>query len=63
VWAVKLRLKSVATLMPGMPGMGGSTAADRSGGQPGQPAQPAPQGGQDDPSIKPMDVLKGLFGR
>jgi hypothetical protein len=63
VWAVKLRLKSVATLMPGMPGMGGSTAADRSGGQPGQPAQPAPRGGQDDPSIKPMDVLKGLFGR
>ena len=63
VWAVKLRLKSVATLMPGMPAMGGSPSAERSGGQPGQPGQPAPQGGQDDPSIKPMDVLKGLFGR
>ena len=63
VWAVKLRLKSVATVMPGMPAMSGTPSAERGGAQPGQPGQPAPQGGQDEPAIKPLDLLKGILGR
>jgi hypothetical protein len=57
LWAVKLRLKSVAMVIPGMPAMGqpsGSTAAEQ------RPAQ-----GEDkaDTLPKPTDLLKGILGR
>ncbi len=65
VWAVKLRLKSVATVMPGMgemPGMAGAPGASRDA-PPGQP-QPAPQGAEDKPADllpKAGELLRGIF--
>jgi hypothetical protein len=56
-WAVKLRLKSMATVMPGMPAMGPSTGSE-------SPAQRPPQGeDKADALPKPMDLLKGILGR
>jgi hypothetical protein len=60
VWAVKLRVKSVATVMPGMPAMGSMPTAGSGGDKAGQATPP---GSQDEQSIKPMDLLKGIFGR
>jgi hypothetical protein len=57
VWAVKLRVKSVAMVMPGMPAMGGMPSADQGGDKPGQPGNP------DEQPINPMDLLKGILGR
>jgi hypothetical protein len=57
LWAVKLRVKSVAMLMPGMPAMGNMPPAERGSDKPGQPAE------KDEPSLKPMDLLKGILGR
>ena len=65
VWAVKLRLKSVATVMPGMgemPGIAGAPGASRDA-PPGQP-QPAPQGAEDKPADllpKAGELLRGIF--
>jgi hypothetical protein len=60
VWAVKLRLKSVATVMPGMsavPGAPPSASAEA-------PAQRPPQGeDKADALPKPLDLLKGILGR
>ncbi len=57
VWAVKLRLKSVAMVIPGMPAMGEPT------GKPGT-QKPAPQSeDKADGLPKPMDLLKGILGR
>jgi len=55
-WAVKLRVKSMATVMPGMPAMGPTGSEN--------PAQ-RPQQEQDkaDALPKPMDLLKGILGR
>jgi hypothetical protein len=60
VWTVKLRLKSMATVVPGMPAMGAPGAASPAQTGAGQPpAQGAePAGGLP----KPMDLLKGIFG-
>jgi len=57
VWAVKLRLKSVATVMPGVPG-GAPQASSEAPAQ--RPAQ-----GEDkaDAMPKPLDLLKGILGR
>jgi len=58
VWAVKLRLKSVAMVIPGMPAMMGAPV--------GAPAaeQRAPQAeDKTDALPKPMDLLKGILGR
>jgi hypothetical protein len=57
LWAVKLRVKSVAMLMPGMPAMGNMPPTERGSDKPGQPAE------KDEPSLKPMDLLKGILGR
>jgi len=56
-WAVKLRLKSMATVMPGMPAMGPAAGSE-------SPAQRPPQGeDKTDVIPKPMDLLKGILGR
>lgn len=64
-WALKVRVKSVATLMPGMP----EAPRGRSGAMPqaapqGQAAEPdAPADKQDDLLPKAGEVLRGIFGR
>ena len=56
-WAVKLRLKSVAMVLPGMPAMGPSTGSEA-------PAQRPAQGDDKTDALpKPMDLLKGILGR
>lgn len=60
VWAVKLRLKSVATVMPGMGEMPHMPAGGREAPPPGQPAQ----GGDDKPGDlmpKAGELLRGIF--
>lgn len=63
VWAVKVRVKSVATVMPGMPEMpGGGAPTQAPQGAPGQPSQSA----EDKPADlmpKPADLLRGILGR
>jgi hypothetical protein len=56
-WAVKLRLKSVAMVLPGMPALGPSTGSEA-------PAQRPAQGDDKTDALpKPMDLLKGILGR
>ncbi len=56
-WAMKLRLKSMATVMPGMPAMGPAAGSE-------SPVQRPPQGeDKADALPKPMDLLKGILGR
>ncbi len=57
VWAVKLRLKSVAMVIPGMPAMGTSAGSPAAGQSPAQEEDKA------DALPKPMDLLKGILGR
>ena len=52
LWAVKVRVKSVATVMLGMGSSDESASNPRS-------AEPAPA----ENKVKPLDVLKGIFGR
>lgn len=56
-WAVKVRVKSVTQLMLGvdMPAMGGTTPASPSG-------EP-PAAKKEESAPKPLEVLRGLFGR
>ena len=54
VWAVKVRVKSVASAMNGMPGM--NEPASRSGESP-TPTEPAGPGGS------PLNILRGILGR
>jgi hypothetical protein len=67
VWAVKLRVKSVATVMPGMDGMGEMPGAGKEEVPP-RPA-PKPEAAASEPTAKPdvktraIDALKGIFGR
>ena len=69
-WALKVRVKSVASLMPGMPdGEDLPTAGRSRAGQPGRtsppPAAPAPaQPPEDKPALpKALDLLRGILGR
>ncbi|HOM11953.1 MAG TPA: hypothetical protein PLB41_01380 [Rubrivivax sp.] len=60
LWAVKLRVKSVATVMPGMGEMPQMPAGSRDAPAPGQPAQ----GGDDKPGDllpKAGELLRGIF--
>jgi hypothetical protein len=57
VWAVKLRLKSVAMVIPGMPAMGPAAGSDAPAQRPAQGEDKA------DTLPKPMDLLKGILGR
>jgi hypothetical protein len=58
VWAVKLRVKSMAMVMPGMPSMPEARENSTPRAEPIQPAQePAKK------EINPMDLLKGILGR
>lgn len=62
VWAVKVRVKSVATAMLGMPAM---EAPEREAGQ-AQGSEPAPaHQPAEEPKKKPsaLDILKGVLGR
>ncbi|MFT3953335.1 MAG: hypothetical protein QM722_02680 [Piscinibacter sp.] len=61
VWAAKLRVKSVASLMLGMPGgmsgMGQTAPAQEPGGQAGEEAK------KEEKKPKPLDLLRGILGR
>ena len=62
VWAAKLRVKSVATVMLGMPSM--DSVPPRSAGE--EPARKADTPEKKDDSSKlpkPLDVLRGILGR
>ena len=54
VWAAKIRVKSVANVMLGMPTMGEAAAP---GGEPNSPQE------SEEKKLKPLDLLKGIFGR
>jgi hypothetical protein len=54
VWTVKLRVKSMASLMLGMPAMETMPSATGKSEKPAEPAEKKPN---------PLDVLKGIFGR
>jgi hypothetical protein len=57
VWASKIRVKSVASLMLGMPAMEPMPSATKGGAAPAEPAdKPAQQ-------PKALDVLRGILGR
>ena len=60
VWAAKLRVKSVATVMLGMPAM--ERPPSRKAGE-----EPAPKAEveekKEDKMPKPLDLLKGILGR
>jgi hypothetical protein len=58
VWAVKLRVKSMAMVMPGMPSM---PDARENGAPRAEPSQPAQEPAKKE--INPMDLLKGILGR
>lgn len=58
VWAAKLRVKSVATVMLGMPQMGQMPPA---GTEPA--SKPQPEEKKEDKMPKPLDLLKGILGR
>ena len=58
VWAAKLRVKSVATVMLGMPQMGQMPPA---GTEPA--SKPQPEEKKEDKVPKPLDLLKGILGR
>lgn len=63
LWAAKVRVKAVATLMPGMGEMPGGRAMTEPAAAPGQP----PQQAEDKPAdLLPKaagDLLRGVFGR
>ena len=54
VWTAKVRVKSVASAMPGMPSMNESPSG---AGESPAPAEPSGLGGA------PLNILRGLFGR
>jgi hypothetical protein len=54
VWAAKIRVKSVANVMLGMPTMGEAAAPAR---------EPNPPQESEEKKLKPLDLLKGIFGR
>jgi len=54
LWAAKVRVKSVASVMLGMPSMGQIPAAG---------SEPSPQQEPEEKKIKPLDLLKGILGR
>lgn len=60
VWAAKVRVKSVATVMLGMPSMERMPA--RTAGEQGAPAAEAPEK-KEDKTPKPLDILRGILGR
>ena len=57
VWAVKVRVKSVASAVLGMPDMGNTDISAASEPEPPKPAQPAPR----QPGA--LDILRGVLGR
>jgi hypothetical protein len=66
-WALKVRVKSVASLMPGMPdGEDLPTAGRSRAGQPGRtppPPAPAPPPEEKPALPKALDLLRGILGR
>ena len=60
VWATKIRVKSVASLMLGMPAMEPMPSATKGGAA---PAEPADKAEQTDKAPKPLDLLRGILGR
>jgi len=54
VWAAKVRVKSVASVMLGMPSMGETPTAG---------SEPSPQPQPEEKKLKPLDLLKGILGK
>jgi hypothetical protein len=57
VWAVKLRVKSMSSLMLGMPAMDTMPSAAKDGEKAAEPSDKA------DKKANPLDMLKGILGR
>ena len=55
-WAVKVRVKSMATAMLGMPAMGGMGGTDK-------PAPEQPERGSTEKAPGALDILRGVLGR
>ena len=65
LWAAKVRVKSVASAMPGMsgmPGTAGMSGGAESPGRSGDGAAPAPAEPAGE-AASPLNILRGLFGR
>jgi hypothetical protein len=60
LWAAKLRVKAMASLMLGMPAMDTPPSAARDGDKPAEPAEKTDKA-EKKPS--PLDLLKGILGR
>ena len=60
VWTAKVRVKSVASAMPGLTGMSGASGASESPGRSSQSPAPAEPAGE---AASPLNLLRGLFGR
>jgi hypothetical protein len=60
VWATKVRVKSVASLMLGVPAMDEPPTADKPGEKPAGPTEKNEKG---DMTPKPLDLLRGILGR
>ena len=64
---VKVRVKSVASAMLGMDmgaaGMAGQSAPDTPTAAPTASTETAPPPKPEAPTIRPLDVLRGIFGR
>jgi len=60
VWAVKLRVKSMSSLMLGMPAMEPMPPAAR---QNEKPAEPSEKAEKTEKKPNPLDLLKGILGR
>jgi len=54
VWAAKVRVKSVASVMLGMPSTGETPTAG---------SEPSPQPQPEEKRLKPLDLLKGILGK
>ena len=59
-WAVKLRVKSMSSLMLGMPAMEAMPPAAR---QNEKPAEPSEKAEKTEKKPNPLDLLKGILGR
>ena len=60
-WAVKLRVKSMASLMLGMEGPDADDKDEPAAGKSAQPANKPVDDGEKRP--KALDILKGILGR
>ncbi len=60
VWATKVRVKSVASIMLGMPAMGGSESGRA---EPREEPAPPPAEAAKEKAPSALDILRGVIGR